>query len=333
VNAQLVDSHTYTLANANSGKVLNVDKSSMENGGNVHKWDNENPSSHVPYSWVDAWAMAHLSAATWCSAEQFNRWSVGSQKYSVDASKVRLIQNPLTQATVGVGRMTNPDGCFVAVRGTHDGVQDFLDGVFVMVGFNRPSCPDCRGHAGFLASYESVRLEVFAALELFGCKGRKLYLTGHSLGAAMLHFLLYDAIEANYEILHVTAMESPRPGNHAFATALQSAIARKANFDAYRVTYSTDLVVHVPPFALVDYSCCSYTHALPEIYYGTGANSDDYTDCGLDDSMDDGLGKCANSHLPWKFDLSHHCWFGNMNPCSCGSGVDSANESSTNLIV
>lgn len=262
----------------------------------------------------DAQALAHLEGATYCDAERFNKWDVGDQLYSVDAAKVRLVQDVSTEATAGIGRMLEPDGCFVAVRGTNGVWQSILDADFVTAKWDRPSCQDCWLHAGFMKSYESIRTRVFDTLEEFGCQNKPLYLTGHSFGAAVMHYLLYDAIAASYSIARATAMESPRPGDQGFAVALQKILATQPGADVVRITHYQDLVPHVPP-----YHIANYRHSLPEIYFGT-RNGSGYKECGLDDNTSN----CANQWPLWDLTMDDHCWFADMSPCGCPSSGTSS---------
>eukprot|EP01063_Lacrimia_lanifica_P038338 TRINITY_DN8128_c0_g1_i1.p1 TRINITY_DN8128_c0_g1~~TRINITY_DN8128_c0_g1_i1.p1 ORF type:complete len:290 (+),score=90.42 TRINITY_DN8128_c0_g1_i1:55-924(+) len=266
------------------------------------------------YSAEDAWALAHLEQSVYCSADEFNGWSVGPQVYNVDSTRTKFIYNKVSEATAGVGALQDPAGCFVAIRGTLGLVQDIADLDFGMKSFGRDSCAECKTHAGFLDEWESIKGDVFGALEAFNCTAQPLYLTGHSLGAAMLHMMIYDALEAGYSIAHATAMEAPRPGDRAFKAGLQKVIAAKApDASIHRITHAHDVYPHLPPYGLF-----GYTHALPEIFYPVTATYSNYTDCGLDDSADFGGGKCANEIPVWACNPSYHCWFGGLNPCSCG---------------
>merc|ERR1739848_438787 len=122
-----------------------------------------------------------------------------------------------------------------------------------MTKFHRSSCANCWIHSGWSKSYESIKKRIFGALEEFGCQHKSLYITGHSLGGAVLHYFLYDALESNYSIKRVTAMETPRPGNKQFATALQASLSN-AKVYAYRITHYQDFFVHMPPYGLADYA-------------------------------------------------------------------------------
>lgn len=274
------------------------------------------PAPAPPYSPSDGSALAHLASALYCGKDNFNRWNVHSQKYDVDSSKVRWIQNWGSRATAGVGRMNNPNGCFVAIRGTDGWIQAVLDGVFPTEKFNPDTCEDCRVHIGWKMSYDSIKKTIFRTLEEFGCEGRDLYLTGHSLGAAVLHFLLYDVLEANYTVAYTTAMETPRPGNHAFAEALQKKV-EVTGTKAWRITHYRDVVPRLPPRGILN-----YVHALPEIYFGARQGTD-FQNCGYDDMSL----HCINQWMPWRLSGKDHCWYADGNPCYCGGMGAAANAS------
>lgn len=273
------------------------------------------PAPAPAYSAADGFAMAHFESALYCGKDRFNSWNVNAQVYDVDTSKVRWIEDSKTHAVAGVGRMTSPDGCFAAVRGTDGTVQSILDAVFTTAKFDRSTCTDCRVHLGWKLSYESIQQEIFSTLEEFGCKDKPLYLTGHSLGAAVLHYLLYDALDANYTIAYATAMETPRPGNDNFAAALRGKVEASGT-RAWRITHYKDVVPRLPPRGLLNYQ-----HALPEVYFGAQEGTD-FQNCGYDDADT----KCNNQWKLWKLTAKDHCWYADGNPCSC-SGFGSANAS------
>jgi len=287
-------------------------------------------SVSVGYNPRDGMALAQLEQAVYCGEDRFNRWEVGSQTYSVDTSKLRFVtgvEDRNTLVAAGVGRMTSPDGCFIALQGTRGTLQAIEDASFFTTKWDRTSCVDCWIHSGWDRGYESIRKKLFGALDDFDCQHRPLYITGHSLGAAMAQYLLYDAIEANFSIAHVTAMESPRPGDTNFASSLQEKILNASVGSAYRTTHHHDVVVHLPPRGLQHYS-----HALPEIYFGAHTGTD-YEDCGLSDTSM----SCANQWWePWLLTGADHCWFAGIDPCSCGAAIaeaNVANEATTTIIV
>lgn len=250
-------------------------------------------------------ALAYLEKAVYCGEEKFNAWDVGDSLLFaplVDSKHLRFVHSVSTQAAAGVGRMIHPSGCFVALRGTLGSRSSFMDSMFWWRDFDRDSCPGCKVDFGFFTSYESVKDQIFEALHEFGCRTQPLYLVGHSLGAAGVSYLLYDAIDSGYAVKHAYALESPRPGNEAFAKALQ---AKRLNVDAVRVAHYQDLVVHLPPKALF------YHHALPEIYYKSRQGIE-YEKCGLEDPQ------CSDQWTdPWHLTADDHAWYLNINPCWC----------------
>jgi len=249
--------------------------------------------------------LAYVEKALYCGDERFSRWDVGDSIVhgpKVNVSTVRVVNGGTTQATAGIGRMLQPRGCFVSIKGTFGDMSSLMDGLIWMSSFDRQSCPGCKGHFGFLKSYESIKSGVFDALKELGCKGQPMFLTGHSMGAAQLTFLLYDLLEAKYEVKHMYAMESPRPGNLAFQKALGKMLK---GVNAWRVSHFKDLVVHLPPRGL-------YYHALPEIYY-TARNGTDFRKCGVEDDS------CSNKWSLVEETVSDHEWYADIDPCRCSN--------------
>lgn len=94
-------------------------------------------------------------------------------------------------------------------------------------------------HRGFVEAYKSIEPQILEGLKLV--RGQPLYITGHSLGAALATIatqylerdhLLRDQIAACY------TFGSPRVGNREFDRDFKSAI--------YRVVNTTDVVTVVP---------------------------------------------------------------------------------------
>eukprot|EP00927_Polykrikos_kofoidii_P000737 TRINITY_DN10272_c0_g1_i2.p1 TRINITY_DN10272_c0_g1~~TRINITY_DN10272_c0_g1_i2.p1 ORF type:complete len:227 (+),score=11.25 TRINITY_DN10272_c0_g1_i2:94-774(+) len=187
-----------------------------------------------------AFKLAYFEKAVYCGNTSFAKWDVGGASYHgpiVDTSKVYFAHSDSTNAAAGVERWLEPPDCGVALRGTLGTMSVVMDVDFHQVAFERDSCAGCYVDQGFKWNYESIKQEIFDSLDKFGCKNEPLYLTGHSLSAASLHYLFYDAMEAGYNVTTVYAMESPRPGNDTFATAVQQ-IAQSV--DAWRITQYKD---------------------------------------------------------------------------------------------
>mmetsp|Transcript_30852 Transcript_30852/g.70787 ORF Transcript_30852/g.70787 Transcript_30852/m.70787 type:complete len:296 (+) Transcript_30852:103-990(+) len=254
--------------------------------------------------------LAYLERAVYCGSERFERWDVGdSAEFGpvVNNTELRFVTSDATQTAAGVGKMVEPHGCFVAIRGTQGDISSLLDATFWFTPFGRSSCKGCQVDFGFKKVYESIKDEVFHTLSDFGCKEVPLYLVGHSQGAAVLHYVLYDALESNYKVQQMYALEAPRPGNAAFQRSLQS-LAQ--DVDAWRISHYRDPVVHLPPQEVF-----AYTHALSEIYYGAETGTS-YRECGIEDPS------CSRQWWPWQWNPKDHLWYADINPCHCGKSLE-----------
>eukprot|EP00401_Gymnodinium_catenatum_P036715 CAMPEP_0117501612 /NCGR_PEP_ID=MMETSP0784-20121206/23389_1 /TAXON_ID=39447 /ORGANISM="" /LENGTH=756 /DNA_ID=CAMNT_0005296873 /DNA_START=86 /DNA_END=2356 /DNA_ORIENTATION=- len=255
--------------------------------------------------------MAYVEKALYCGRHRFDQWDVGdSIVYGplVDASRIRFVDDDSAKAAAGVGRMVQPEGCFAAFQGSHDRVNAVMDAMFWQAAFHRESCTGCMVDFGFLHSYESIKAKVFDALVEIGCQSRPLYIVGHSLGAAMAHYLLYDAIDLGYKVNSIYALESPRPGDDAFAKSLW---AKLEGVNAWRTTHFKDIVVQTPESLI-------YKHVLPEVYY-TSHNGSSYKVCRHD--IVDGVPRedpsCARRWGQWEIGTDDHLWYAAMNPTGC----------------
>jgi len=296
----------YSLMNTHSGKVLNMQDGSARSGAIIHQWGNPATTPPLvspppsPYDEDIGVMMLGFQKAVGCgSADTFK---------PQHTSQRRFIQDPLTGGNAGVGVMTNMDGCFTAVRGTHSSIQDVLDADFIPSPFRNTTCRGCEVSTGFYIYYDSMMQDIFNALADFGCKHKPLYLVGHSLGAAAVHYLLYDALEKGYKVKYAYALETPRPGNDAFGRALRS---KARGVSAWRISHYQDIVVQVPPLGILGYS-----HALYEVYYDqeTGTH---YRECGLEDFTCSGQWQLQ----PWVWTSDYHCFYAGRDPCECGSAA------------
>eukprot|EP00928_Gymnodinium_smaydae_P053173 TRINITY_DN37223_c0_g1_i1.p1 TRINITY_DN37223_c0_g1~~TRINITY_DN37223_c0_g1_i1.p1 ORF type:complete len:331 (+),score=26.83 TRINITY_DN37223_c0_g1_i1:87-1079(+) len=111
-------------------------------------------------------------------------------------------------------------GCSVAFRGSVTSLDWVRDFEAWETNAALPRCPRCIVHDGFWRSWLAVKDELVKTLADMGCKpgsSEKLYITGHSLGAAIATVAAADlAIESNFSLGGVISFESPRVGNAAF---------------------------------------------------------------------------------------------------------------------
>jgi|YNPBryunderm2012_1023409.scaffolds.fasta_scaffold03267_5 hypothetical protein len=136
----------------------------------------------------------------------------------------------------------------VAFRGTE--MQSFWDSVQDLItDFNFFLVKDDGGakvHRGFLSAVESIWQELAAhTVSLYSKKPRKIWFTGHSLGAA-LATLAVDKLarQTSLPVQGLYTFGSPRVGDLGF---LQRFLSYPFARNVYRLVAGADIVPHVPP--------------------------------------------------------------------------------------
>ena len=185
---------------------------------------------------------ASLSSATYCgNTTGVLDWTCQA---CVDSAtplvpgKIRIIDSGTKNATrVIVGKLKDQHGCLMIFRGS-DNVQNFITDLdaWEIKPTDFVDCKGCRVHSGFYQIWEQVQDEVMAAIHDVGCaqyrmRGHNpdnlLYITGHSLGAALTHLAMFTLNNAGWNISKTYSFEAPRIGNNAFSvTRLTSGLCR-----------------------------------------------------------------------------------------------------------
>jgi triacylglycerol lipase len=112
-------------------------------------------------------------------------------------------------------------------------------------------------HDGFAKALASVYSTVKTAVDALPGSGALLYITGHSLGAALATLCAYRITAARgYPVQGVCNYGSPRVGNSDFAKNYQTTLGPRT----YRLVNNEDLVTRVPPRAL------GYEHVGEMVY-------------------------------------------------------------------
>lgn len=124
-----------------------------------------------------------------------------------------------------------------------------VDKALQEAGLGMPTCrrlhPEL--HRGFLESYEALQPGVAAALSVLGAADSPfVWVTGHSLGAAMAEVATFELIAQGFPVSTAYTFGTPRVGNPAWASAYAAVMNQKgvANF---RVIHDKDAVPHLPP--------------------------------------------------------------------------------------
>lgn len=98
-------------------------------------------------------------------------------------------------------------------------------------------------HRGFTDIYSSARSQILETLGKLP-KGKTLFITGHSLGAALATLCAMDiAANTSFRAPYLFTYGSPRVGDPAFAKAFSVYV-----LNSFRIANLFDIVTHAPPF-------------------------------------------------------------------------------------
>ncbi len=157
--------------------------------------------------------------------------------------QLAYIENKQTSTHVALLKICqNPDCLIIVFRGS-DEIHDWgINAQVKQSDFNNKG----RVHSGFKKAYLSIREELFSELTK---NSLPLFITGHSLGAALALLATSELYENNYFDSCYT-FGSPRVGDPEFIKSL------KTN-SIYRIVNNSDVVTTVP----IDFATTMYNHA------------------------------------------------------------------------
>jgi triacylglycerol lipase len=178
---------------------------------------------------------------------------IGSSQGSTE-SHPTMIENEATDTRVVVWQTAQD--LIIAFRGTAD-MRNWLTDLDCRFAIE----DGCRVHAGFAAALESVFEQLKNCLSSSMAAGKRLWLTGHSLGGALallFGWRLMNLRRANF-VAGIYTFGQPRVGNAAFRDSwpFQAGL----NGCTYRVIDEDDIVPSLP-WLLGD-----YRHAGHEVFY------------------------------------------------------------------
>jgi len=200
------------------------------------------PIKRAAYSDRTAWVMASMAQLV------YERFEEGGEARELLLTKLKgggfdLIgefNDPKTDTQAFL--VTNGEYAVLAFRGTE--VTKKMDIKMDAKAF-KASVYEGRIHRGFAEAYKSIEIQVLKAVKSKKIKDLPLYITGHSLGAAIAtvatQYLERDKDLRN-QIAACYTFGSPRVGNREFDRDLKSSV--------YRVVNTTDIVTVVPLLAM-----------------------------------------------------------------------------------
>ena len=126
-----------------------------------------------------------------------------------------------------------------------------------------------RVHKGFLSAFQTIQMDLLTFIEKL-CKGRNLYLCGHSLGGALavLNFL-FLLLQPNPPIIHgIYTLGQPKVGN----AALSEFLSNYGQCKIQRVCHRGDIVPFLPPKRPYGFKTCGtliFISGSGDLLYGS----------------------------------------------------------------
>ena len=156
-----------------------------------------------------------------------------------------------------------PEGSLVvALTGTDPlKIAEWIDDIDT-VSVQYPACAGCKVHQGFYENYKSVHADMRVLIDGFAAEHPRapLWVTGHSLGAAVAYHAAVDLMQGAHarRLRGVYTYGQPRVGNSNFASWTAQLLGA---VPVFRVTHRQDPVPHLPLEAM------GFAHVPREVYY------------------------------------------------------------------
>jgi triacylglycerol lipase len=159
---------------------------------------------------------------------------------------------------------SNKMDIYLVFRGTMT-VREFVRDFNITMS-TYPYAKNGKVHDGFVQIYNTFRSSILDCLKIIG-PGKRLYVTGHSLGAALATLAVPDICSAtSFKSPVVYTFASPRVGDRQFAAEYN----HLCKGHSFRVANSCDLVVSLPfPVPFLSFIGGFFTHVEEPVEFTT----------------------------------------------------------------
>jgi len=254
---------------------------------------------NTQYDHSIAYTMALYSSASYCPPQLISNWTCN--QCLMEFTFIDKFFNNTDDGLGFIGYDSRLKAIVVVFRGTEPtDLKNWITDLqfFTLVPWK--NYPLARVHSGFYGAYQALRTQVLSSLfnTIQLHPGTPIYVTGHSLGAALSLLATLDIQQELNNSVPITLYNfgSPRVGNKAFAQLFnQTVVGQNVT---YRVVHAADLVPHLPLENM------GMWQNAREIWYPS--NNMTYMIC--DDSGEDP--KCSDSVLFPDSVMDHIYYFG-----------------------
>jgi len=264
------------------------------------------PSATPGYREPIAEQLRYMSQASYCSVDSVSSWTCPVCKQgSLQNFKLThkfFDTNTNTFGFAGLAPAAGENVIVFAFRGaTPSGGRSWI----THLNSERMAYPGLRGatvHKEFYHSYQTIARQINLAARslLADCRHCRVYVTGHSMGAAIATLAAADLYAITPD-LSLYTFGSPRVGDEKFAAHIDRIIP-----DTYRIVNSQDLVPHLPQRFL------GFRHVSREIWYHGGAPGSYRTCLG---GEDDSCSNSVNLHIDENSIQDHATYLGHPMGC------------------
>jgi len=239
------------------------------------------------YDAATAMTFLHLAGAAYCPQSSIWGWNGTVHTAAVPGFQVEAVLYEATSDTQAfVGYLPSQDAVVISYRGTvESSLKNWIEDLSAWkTKTNFPGCGgNCEVHSGFFDDYQGLQAAIHPKIEESVSRhpGSAIWITGHSLGAAMACLLATDLASVGHDIGKVYTFGQPRVGDPTFAEWVSSSVAD----EYFRVVHYHDIVPHLPPELL------NFHHVPTEVWYNS-EDSSTYQVCdgsGEDDSCSDSV--------------------------------------------
>eukprot|EP01104_Vermistella_antarctica_P015103 TRINITY_DN488_c0_g5_i2.p1 TRINITY_DN488_c0_g5~~TRINITY_DN488_c0_g5_i2.p1 ORF type:complete len:315 (+),score=44.55 TRINITY_DN488_c0_g5_i2:173-1117(+) len=262
--------------------------------GTFPTWDNTDMMNFLTYS-----------SAAYCNASCLADWNCGMMGNPVLTDyKITNMLIDTTQSLQGyAGYSDSLQANIISFRGTMPGdLENWIVDLHTTTTQPWPNVPNATVHAGFYAAYyDQLRNQVLPVIATLTKQNPSysVWITGHSLGAAIGELCALDLTEQGYSVSSYS-YGTPRVGNPGFAVYYNT----KVTWNVRVINYN-DLVPHLPPQAF------GFEHADFELWNNALPNGTLVECTGGEDPY------CADSVPDIELSISSHLTYFGMDMGDC----------------
>ena len=261
------------------------------------------------YNEMSARRMATFAAAAYCEKPDHPsllNWNCTACAWNPSFKIFSLFDVPSSNTFGYSGYYDKYNAIILSFRGTQGkSIKNWITDIDIIEIAPYSAFPSVKVCRGFYHAWDSVKQNVSRDITALFSQhpNAELWVTGHSLGAALSSFAAhhFSSIVGLGNIVSHHTFGSPRVGNVDFYSMMQKEVT-----NSWRLTHYRDIVPHVPTVLQ------GYHHVPTEIFYNEAFTN--YTIC--DGSGEDP--KCSDQydidlsvadHLHYfNFDISQSCW-------------------------